>query len=196
MGYSQRLLACVGVLALAAAPLVSWAVQTGTAGSEVPQAAGQPAAWITRDVELNLQNLPKVYSCNDLWYKLRDILLAIGARHYMSIMPYDCGPGAANAGRSPTVDLKFQTLRVLSGVNVRWADTTAVSKVVRLAPGAPKIIDAGDCALLAQLDGTLFPYLNMPVVAKDVECSRPRSAARFSLSVQALTPQLARSPGT
>jgi hypothetical protein len=196
MGSSQRLLACVGALALAAGPLVSEAAQAGTARIEVPQTAGQPATWITRDVELNLQNLPKLYSCDDLWYKLHGILLAIGARQYMSIRPYYCGEGAANAGRSPMVDLRFQTLRALSGANARWADATAVSKIVRLGPGEPKILGQGDCALLEQLDGTLFAYLNMHVVATDLECSSPQSAARFSLSVQALTPQPAHSSGT
>jgi hypothetical protein len=184
------------VLALAAGPVLSQAAQTGSERIEAPQTAGQPATWITRDVELNLQSLPKVYSCDDLWYKLRGILLAIGARQYMSIRPFYCGQGAANAGRSPMLDLRFQTLRTLSGANVRWAETTAVSKVVRLGPGEPKILDTGDCALLEQLDGTLFAYLNMHVVATDLECSRPRSAARYSLSVQALTPQPAHSSGT
>ncbi len=196
MGYSQRWLACAGVLALAAGPLLSHAAQPASTRIDLAQTAGQPASWISRDVELNLQNLPKVYTCDDLWYKLRGILLAIGARQYMTITPYDCGQGAANAGHSPTVDLKFQTLRALSGANARWADTTAVSRVVRLGPGEPKIIDSGDCALLAQLDGTLFPYLNMRVVDSDLECSRPRSPARFGLSVQALTPQPPHPSGT
>ncbi|MGB6450381.1 MAG: hypothetical protein WBE92_06485 [Steroidobacteraceae bacterium] len=196
MGYRQRLLACAGVLLLAGGPLLSEAAQTGTARLEAPQTAGEPATWITRDVELKLQNLPKVYSCDDLWYKLHGILLAIGARQYMSIRPYYCGHGAANAGRSPMVDLRFQTLRALSGANAKWADTTAVDKVVRLGPGEPKILDTGDCALLEQLDGTLFASLNMHVVATDLDCSSPRSAARFNLSVQALTPQPAQSSGT
>lgn len=196
MRYSQRLLACAGALALAAGPFVSQAAQTGTARIEARQTAGQPATWITRDVEFKLQKLPKIYSCDDLWYKLHGILLAIGARQYMSIMPYYCGRGAANGGRSPMVDLRFQTLRVLSGANVRWAETTAVSKVVRLGPGEPKILDGGDCALLEQLDGTLFAYLNMHVVATNLECSLPQSAARYSLSVQTLTQQPAHSSGT
>ncbi len=157
------------------------AARDGTADS-----AGTPATWITRELEINLQGLPKAYSCDDLWYKLHGILLAIGAREYMAITPYDCGHAAAGGGRSPTLDLKFQTLRALSGANVRWAQTTAVSRIVRLAPGEPKILDAGDCALLEQLEGTLFAYLGLHAVSSHLDCSAPRRAARFDVSLEAL----------
>jgi hypothetical protein len=177
MRYSATL-ACVCLLTLVAAPLVR---------ARPNQAAGEPATWITRDVQIPLQNLPEAYSCDALWYKLHGILLAIGARQYMSITPYDCGRGASGGGRSPTLDMKFQTLRALSAANARWADTSAVRRIVRLAPGEPKILHAGDCALLKQLEETLFPYLNLHVVATNLECSAPHGADAFSVSIQALT---------
>lgn len=179
MRHPATLLACVCLLALAAPPFASAATQ----------ASGEPATWITRDVEIKLQNLPETYTCDDLWYKLHGILLAIGARQYMSITPYNCGPAAARGGRSPTLDLKFQVLRTLSGANVKWAETTAVNQVVRLGPGEPKILGAGDCALLAQLEGTLFSYLGMNAVPANLECSAARGggASHFGLSVEVLT---------
>ncbi len=199
-------LACAVLLAFAADPLISGAAQTGTAkggaaaGAAV-QAAGEPAAWITRDVELNLKDLPKTYSCDDLWYKLRGILLAIGAREYMAITPYSCGHGAANDGRSPTLELKFQTLRALSAAQARWADTEAVTRIVRLGPGEPKILDSGDCALLEQVEDTVFSYLDMPVVEKNFDCSAPsgsspRGATRFALSVRVLMQKSGHSSST
>lgn len=211
MRHSAISLACACLLVLAAAPLVWGSEQTGAAAAgaaraaaagatgTVPaaeaQATGEPATWITRDVEVNLQKLPKTYTCDALWYKLHGILLAIGARQYMSITPYNCGRGAASDGRSPTLDLKFQTLRALSGANARWAETTAVRRTVRLGPGEPKTLEPGDCALLAQLEGTLFAYLGMHVVATNLECSSPRGASRFSLSVEALAEKTAQSSG-
>jgi hypothetical protein len=153
------------------------------------------ATWITHDIQIDLKGLPSPYACDELWYKLRGILLAIGAREYMAITPYKCGVKAADEGRSPTVDLKFQTLRALSGADARWAQTSAVRKVVRIAPGEPKILNANDCALLSQLSGTLFTYLDMHVVASDLQCSRPQSTQKFSISVEALIAKpSARSP--
>ncbi len=144
------------------------------------------ATWITRDVEIELRNLPKPYTCDDLWYKVRGVLLAIGAREYMSISPYNCGAHASGAGRSPSIDAKFQTLRALSGPDARWAQTSAVRRTVRLGPGEPKILDSNDCALLSQLNGTLFSYLDVHVVASDLKCSSPRSERKFSLAVESL----------
>src|SRR6476469_6926434 len=62
-------------------------------------AAAQPAAWLQHDLIVSLHNLPRTYSCDDLWYKFRDVLLEIGARADYKILPYDCN------SRSPQVQL-------------------------------------------------------------------------------------------
>ncbi len=175
-----------GAIALTCVALLAFAAQ----------ATSEPATWITRDVELDLKDLPKTYSCNDLWYKLRGILLAIGARQYMAITPYHCGHGAADDGRSPTLDLKFQTLRALTPAQARWADTEALTQIVRLGPGEPKILDSDDCALLEQIQGTVFAYLNMQVVAKNFECAAASTAHHFGLSVRVLMQKPGRAPPT
>ncbi len=144
------------------------------------------ATWITRDVQIDLRNLPKPYTCDDLWYKVRGVLLAIGAREYMSISPHNCGARASGGGRSPSIEAKFQTLRALSGPDARWAQTSAVPKTVRLGPGEPQTLDTSDCALLSQLNETLFSYLGAHVVAADLKCSSPQSERKFSLAVEAL----------
>jgi hypothetical protein len=184
---------------LFASVALSWVTTLSlAAGGAAPQTAAETAAqqtlpagaiwatWITRDIQIPLQGLPKTYSCDQLWYKLHGILLAIGARAYMAITPYNCGSKAAAAGRSPTLDLKFQTLRALTGADAHWAQAGAARKVVRLAPGEPKILDASDCALVAQLNGTLFTYLDMHVVSADLECSAPQPAQNFSVAVETL----------
>ena len=59
--------------------------------------SGSPAQWRTYDLLIDLQQLPRSYSCTQLWYKLRDVLLDIGARRYMLIEPYACA-AAGQAG--------------------------------------------------------------------------------------------------
>lgn len=214
MKHFGLLATCLCFTALAAAPQVPAAplvpaaghmavvpatthVAVAAAGATPSHAQSAPptlwATWITRNIEVNLQNLPKTYSCDELWYKVRGVLLALGARDYLSVAPYGCGPGAANGGRSPTLQIRFQTLRVLTGANIKWAETKAVRKTVRLGPGSPKKLDAGDCALLSQLNGTLIAYLHLPVVATDLQCSNPRSARRYSVSVKTIIAQPATS---
>jgi hypothetical protein len=160
-----------------------------TPAQQTPSTQPTWATWITRDIQIDLKDLPRSYSCDQLWYKLRGVLFAIGAREYMAITPYNCGPKAAGAGRAATLDLKFQTLRALSGPDARWAQTSAVWRVVRIAPGEPKILDPSDCALLSQLNGTLFSYLELHVVSADLQCSGPPSAQKFSISLDALIAQ-------
>lgn len=155
--------------------------QTGAAPAPLPPGT-EWAAWINRDVELNLQSLPQDYTCDALWYRFHDILLAIGAREYMSIESYDCGKGAGL--RSPHVHLKFLTLQQVTGDQIRWANTRAIEKTVVLAPGEPKHLEPADCDLVQQLKGTLFAYLSMPVSAAHFECSGP--APHFELSGRVL----------
>jgi hypothetical protein len=185
-GTMKRAWVWVLVASLSLLTLSTACLAAGTPAHQLPPEQSTWATWITRDVEIDLKDLPRPYTCDELFYKLRAILFAIGAREYMAITPYQCGAKAAGGGHAPTLDLKFQTLRALSGLDARWAQTRAVRRVVRIAPGEPKIIDANDCALLSQLSGTLFSYLEMHVLASDLKCSKPRTAQKFSISFEAL----------
>ncbi len=110
-------------------------------------ATSAPAVWAPHELIVNLHDLPKHYSCDDLWYKFRAILLTLGARQDMEILPYRC------EGYSPQVQLKFSAPRLVQGANARWSDLTAVTRTVQIAPGSPDKLDNGDCELMAQVKG-------------------------------------------
>src|SRR5690348_4653616 len=56
-------------------------------------AAPRPALWRTFNMIVNLQNLPRTYTCNELWYELHGILQRLGAWPYsINILPYNCSP--------------------------------------------------------------------------------------------------------
>ena len=148
-----------------------------------------PAAWITHDIDLDLRGLPHGYSCNALWYKFRDVLLAIGARPYMEITPYHCPPNDKGAsGRSPTVHLRFQTLSPTGAAEAQWADVNAVTRTVELGPGHPASLNAQDCGLLQQIESTLFSSLNLKMQSGNLSCPRPLKGTAFELTVQSLQP--------
>ncbi|MGH8258681.1 MAG: hypothetical protein ACREUG_03215, partial [Steroidobacteraceae bacterium] len=65
-------------------------------------------------------------------------------------------------------------------------NTRAIHKTVEIAPGEPTRLDAGDCDLVEQLDGTLFAFLGMQADASRFDCAAPRSGHDFSLSVRIL----------
>jgi len=152
-------------------------------------AAHQPAAWLQHDIVVALHNLPKTYSCNDLWYKFRDVLLEIGARADYKILPYDCG------SRSPQVQLNFMLPQALSPSQKQYADLDATPKAVELHPGNPSTLNASDCDLVSQMSSEFFPAIPLKVVSTKLECTASGKAQpHFELSVAALTPAKRPSP--
>ena len=79
-----------------------------TLAASAPPATATPAEWKSYDLLVDFRALPRPYSCDELWYKVRDVLLQLGARAYMTITPYGCGTTHGREARSPRVEVKFQ----------------------------------------------------------------------------------------
>jgi len=112
---------------------------------------------------------------------MRDVLLQLGARAYMTITPYGCGSIHSGEARSPRVELKFQLPEVLSGSATRYAQITVNERVVHLAPGAPRSLQPGDCELMRQMQGTLLVGLPVHVTASAFHCTAATQS--FALTV-------------
>jgi hypothetical protein len=180
----RRILATSCCLLLLAASAIAAPPELGTQW---------PAMWQRRDVLVDLRNLPKRYSCDDLWYKFRDVLLRLGADPRMEILPHRCARSAGPAARSPSVRLEFSVPRPLARAAARGADLTVVMRDVEIAPGEPPTIDASDCALVRQMR----PALPGKIVAYRLPCRAPTSASRpFTLTVRALIPEPGRAVPT
>jgi hypothetical protein len=166
------------LLAAATAAVAAAATTTRT------PAPATPAEWRTYDVLLPFQDLPTSYSCDDLWYKFRDLLLKLGARAYMTVSPYHCGYVGGGPAPSPSVELRFQLPQVLHGTAAtRYAQISVVEKTIRLAPGAPPSLKPSDCELMKQLQNLLFPALPLHVSTAAFSCAPPH--ASFALTVSA-----------
>jgi hypothetical protein len=170
--------------ALPACVIAVWAgAAHAVASSASAPPAAVPAQWRTYDQLVQFHDLPKTYSCDELWYRFRDLLLTLGARAYMTITPYDCGYIGGGEARSPRVELKFQLPHLLRGEQTRYAEMSAVNRAVRLAPGTPHSLQAGDCELMKQLQDTLLAGLPVQVTAATFSCSGP--GATFALTLEA-----------
>lgn len=184
---SGAVMKCLGRVFGLACSWVSLAVYATTPLVPVTQAA--TAKWMPHDIIVGLRDLPKRYSCNDLWYRLRDVLLAIGARADIQILPYRCEAALGANGRSPKIHLQFETLKMMHGTQVNDSDSRAVIQTVHLAAGEPHSLDQGDCELLRQLKDTLLISLNLRIVDFNLACSVPQNVhAHFGISVQAVLP--------
>ena len=158
-------------------------VASGASAAVTAPAAPLPAQWRSYDILIELQGLPRTYSCDELWYRVRDVLLALGARAYMTLTPYDCGTTRGGEARSPRVQARFQLPYVLKGAETRYAELNVHEQPVRLAPGSPRSLQAQDCELVRQLRGTLLAGLPLHVALADFNCSGAQQS--YSLTVDA-----------
>jgi hypothetical protein len=146
--------------------------------------SAQPAEWRTYALLVDFQVLPRTYSCDELWYKFRDVLRKLGARARMTITPYDCGYLGGGEARSPHVEVKFQLPQPLQSTATRYAQLSVVNHSVRLAPDASRTLLPSDCEFVRQLQGTLLAALPLHVTVADFDCSAAH--ASFALTVNAL----------
>jgi hypothetical protein len=165
-------------------------LSVSAATAAVPASKPVPAEWSAHNVIVRLDNLPKRYSCDDLWYKFHDVLLALGARPDMRILAYRCEKSlSSEQARSPRVELKFYLPEALSGTQRQWADLSAVQRIVELQPGEPGKIDAADCELLRQINEGLLPLIPVKVRDYRLACAAPSGGKPpFDLTVAALEP--------
>ena len=155
------------------------------AGAQGSAAAGKPALWRTYDMIVNLQNLPRTYTCDQLWYEFHGILLRLGAWPYsVSILPYHCSPSPGGDLKSPDVEVRFQLPFFLQGVAAKSAPSQAIERTIRLAPGEPKTLQTSDCQLLQQIDGTMLANIVAHVASEDFHCAAgPPQSANFSVTL-------------
>jgi hypothetical protein len=142
-----------------------------------------PAAWIAHDVTLDLQNLPRRYSCDDLREKFHDVLLALGVRTDMTVLASRCELGS----HSPSVRLHFSTPeRVERGSTGGAVVIDAAAPIIHLEPGYPASLTDADCELMRQIKDRLIVPISRGVLSFNMACSAPPSRGKsFSLSVRA-----------
>jgi hypothetical protein len=181
------------VLCLLACAGPRWAVATGaSAGADhaatparAGEGAGRPAIWRTYDMIVSFQKLPRTYTCDQLWYEFRGILLRFGAPAAgINILPYDCSPTPTGDLKSPHVEVRFQLPFVLQP-GITGAPIQAVERAVTLSPGQPKTLKASDCQLLEQIEQTMLASMPVQVESARFHCSAaPRLAGRFAVTVR------------
>jgi hypothetical protein len=186
----KKSVACVKKISVGSAILaLAWGLGASV-GAAAPAAQPVPAQWSAHNVIVRLENLPKRYSCDDLWYKFHDVLLALGARPDMRILAYRCEKSlSSEQARAPRVELNFYLPESLPGTQRQWANVSAVQRIVELQPGKPAKIDAADCELLRQIKAGLLPLIPVKVRDYRLACAAPAEGKPpFELTVAALEP--------
>jgi hypothetical protein len=164
-----------------------WVMSAATSAA-TPTPVAQEAVWTVHDLTVHLNHLPKAYSCDDLWNKFHDVLLAIGARPDLTIVTFRCGPRLAQLAYSPEVRLHFSIPQPVSPTPDGWADVNVKPQTVRLEPGHPASLDATDCELLRQMKSSLLAALPNRIVGFRLACDAPPTRWRFNVSLETVKP--------
>jgi hypothetical protein len=169
--------------------LIAMGATATASGAANPDPGGQPAMWAHHALLIDLHDLPKRYTCDELWYKFRDVLVAIGARGDLKILPYRCEPGAGSIAYSPKIQLEFTMPSVLTGRPASLAPLRVRARSVHLEPGTPSHLEDSDCALLEQMRSTLLRSIGTEITDFRLNCQAPSAAKpRFEVTVRAYVP--------
>lgn len=166
-------------------------------GSAAPP--GQPAVWQPYDILVHLTDLPRPYSCDELWYKFRGVLISLGAGRIDEVLPSGC------ARTSPDVHVQFFLPRVVHGAAAIDSAIQAAPGIVALTPGHPSHLTASDCHLVREISQSLLTDLPLKVKEAQFAClsdHAPTSARvstsgereHYTLRIQALLPQWPQRP--
>lgn len=172
----------------ALALMALWSAAPATArpgGTADAASVAKPALWRTYDMIINLRDLPRTYTCDQLWYELHGILLRLGAWPYsLNILPYHCSPNASGSLRSPDVQVGFQLPFFLTGAAAKSAPAHAIERTIRLAPGEPDTLHPSDCLLMQQISQTMLASLPVRIDGQHFDCSAPpRRSDKFDVTV-------------
>ena len=168
-----------------------------------PKSAGQPAIWQSYDILVHLTRLPRPYTCDELWYKFRGVLVSLGAGRIDEVLPTDC------ASTSPDVHVQFRLPRLVPGAAANDSAIEAAPGVVEFAPGHPSHLLASDCHLVREISQSLLTDLPVKVKEAQFACRSDRAPAgalasargareHYELRIQTLLPlwpQHAPAPG-
>lgn len=166
-----------------------------TGAAAVAPAPPQPAAWMQHMVQVQLHDMPKNYSCYDLWYRFREVLQKIGARPDWKITTQGCVFSEKAQDRSPQVELQFYFPEALTAAQARYADLNAVQSTVVLEPStAANSLDKSDCDLVKQITDALLPALPVKVLEAHVDCGSGSTKRPYRVLVQTLLPAPAGKP--
>jgi hypothetical protein len=139
--------ACVAAGILAGAP--------GQAAEAAPM-----AAWKAKELKFAYMGFTTNYSCEGLGRKVRDILLALGARSKdLVVTPTGCEPGVGQPARLPGVFVRMNVLEPVaeSSAQAGSSPVAAQWKPVDVKLDISPLGESGQCELVDEIKHQILP---------------------------------------
>ena len=151
-----------------------------------PSGESFSAQWQAQTLKFTYTGITTLYTCDGLEAKVRDILLALGARKDATVRATGCDAGRNLPSRFAWVEAKFNSLAPGSDANAAGA-VRSVWSTVEILPNRPSYMGAGDCELMEQMRDALPKGFSMRKVQYRTSCTPHQvSLGAFAVKVEVL----------
>lgn len=172
-GAAAAFLALSGALCLG-----SIALPSGSARADEAPAAAAPQAgtWQSHKYTFQFLGFTSTYSCDGLADKLRELLLAAGARADVKSQPGACAAPFGRPDKFARADLKFYTLAPAESAPAESAPdaqprpVVGVWRTVTFSNRSPRDLQIGDCELIEQFRNQVLPMFTTRNVVSHTTC--------------------------
>lgn len=181
---SRVLCSRLGAVTLA----LSWSLFSGAslaAAAELP-GGSVSAQWQARTLNFTYSGFTSLYTCDGLEGKVREILLAFGARKDAKVRATGCQEGSNAPSPFAWVEAKFSSLAPSNDASAADA-VKSVWSTVEISPNRPLYMGAGDCELIEQMRDALPKSFSMRNVQYRTTCTPHQlSLGAFAVKVEVL----------
>jgi len=154
----------------------------GLAAAVAPPGESVSAQWQDRTLNFTYTGFTTLYTCDGLEGKVRDILLALGARKDVKVRATGCDLGRNAPSRFAWVEAKFSSLA--PGSNASAADAVkSVWSTVEFSPTRPSYMGGGDCELMEGMREVLPKGFSVRQVQYRTTCT-PHQVSLGSFAVK------------
>lgn len=162
---------------------------TGNGAARASTPAPQRAYWAPHDEIDYLDNLPRTYSCDELYYKYRAVLLRLGARPDMTIYTYGCTGSKGAAANRPHVDLTYTIPQPVPSQLNSNSMLRARLETVEIGVGNPKVLSESDCTLMDDMRQTVLSSFSKDIEVRGSRCGQRGGRSKpYTLLVQTMIP--------
>jgi hypothetical protein len=163
------------------ASLLMMAAATGGAAQSV-----ESAVWKEHKAKFHYYGMTSLYTCDGIEGKVKQILVAMGARADAKVSASGCEHGMSAPSKTAWVSAQFHTLQpsapgdTAAPVKAKWAN-------VEIAPRRPLFMGEGECELVDQLRKTISENFVLRDVDYRTSCMpRQITLADYRVTAKAL----------
>jgi hypothetical protein len=163
----DRPTARAGILGLAGAMLLS----TAALAADAPASPAAQGSWQTHKYSFQFLGFTSTYSCDGLADRLKELLLAAGARADAKSQPGACAAPFGRPDKFARADLTFSTLVPLDGAAAMGSKPVKGTwRPVIFGAHSPRELQIGDCELVEQFRQQVLPMFTTRNVVSNTTC--------------------------